>query len=105
MGLIVTLFLIMINTYANVKAPQSRGFSYIEIWYAGIQIPIVFAFLEYGAILQIIKKNDLNFRVKSGKYSIGDIVSKVDEVSFIVSLLYFIIFNIIHVCIIKTNFK
>ena len=103
MGLIVTLFLILINTYANVKAPQSRGFSYIEVWYAGIQIPIVFAFLEYGVILYTLKKYDMNFRVKSGKYSIGDIVSKVDEVSFIISLLYFILFNISNLWIIKSN--
>ena len=101
MGLIVTLFLILINTYANVDAPKIRGFSYIEFWYVGVQIPVIFAFMEYGLILCVIKKYDMAMRVKSGKYSVGEIVSRVDEASFILSLLYFIILNIVYVWIIK----
>jgi hypothetical protein len=34
-----------------VKAPSERGFSYIEIWLLGIQIPIILAIVEYGILL------------------------------------------------------
>ena len=54
-GLTVTLFLISSNVYASVNAPSTRGFSYIEIWIIGSQIPIVFALCEYGCILAVMK--------------------------------------------------
>ena len=50
-GLTVTLFLISSNVYASVNAPSSRGFSYIEVWIIGSQVPIVIALFEYGCIL------------------------------------------------------
>ena len=55
MGMLVTLYLIQMNTYNSIKAPQNRGFSYIEIWFVGIQAPIFFAILEYGILLGIKK--------------------------------------------------
>ena len=51
LGLLVTLDLITMNTYNSVKAPPGRGFSYIEIWLVGIQIPILLAIFEYGILL------------------------------------------------------
>mgnify|MGYP001195437232 FL=1 len=64
MGLIVTLLLISSNVYNSVKAPTTRGFSYIDVWIIGSQAPIVFALFQYGFILLIIKywKTDLDFR-------------------------------------------
>ena len=38
---LVTLDLIATNVYNSVKAPTKRGFSYIEIWMIGVQIPIL----------------------------------------------------------------
>ena len=55
MGLLVTLDLIATNVYNSVKAPANRGFSYIEIWMIGVQIPILLGILEY-AILLALKK-------------------------------------------------
>ena len=53
LGLLITLDLIATNTYNSVKAPSGRGFSYIEIWLIGIQIPILLAIFEYGILLTI----------------------------------------------------
>ena len=55
MGLLVTLDLIATNVYNSVKAPSKRGFSYIEIWMIGVQVPILLAISEY-AILLAVKK-------------------------------------------------
>ena len=51
MGLLLTLFLISSNVYNSLKAPQKRGFSYVEVWIFGVYCPIILAVLEYGAIL------------------------------------------------------
>ena len=51
MGMILTLYLISANVYNSVKGPKSRGFSYIEVWMIGTQIPILIALLEYGFVL------------------------------------------------------
>ena len=53
--MIVTLYLITANVYNSVKAPPSRGFSYIEVWMLGAQAPILIAILEYGAVLHMKK--------------------------------------------------
>ena len=41
MGLLVTLYLISANVYNSVSAPPGRGFSYIELWAVGMQIPLL----------------------------------------------------------------
>ena len=55
MGMIVTLYLISENVYNSVHAPTGRGFSYIEVWKLGIQLPIILALCEYGLILHLKK--------------------------------------------------
>ena len=55
MGMVITLFLIQVNTYNSVEAPPGRGFSSIDIWTFGIQIPILVAILEYGTVLSMKK--------------------------------------------------
>ena len=51
----VTLDLIATNVYNSVKAPAKRGFSYVEIWMIGVQIPILLGILEYAIVL-VLKK-------------------------------------------------
>ena len=51
----MTLFLIVSNVYNSVKAPAKRGFSYIEIWMIGVQIPILTGLTEYGVLLALKK--------------------------------------------------
>ena len=48
MGLIVTLLLISSNVYAQV---DDHGFSNIDVWAIGSQIPIIFALFQYGLVL------------------------------------------------------
>ena len=55
LGLLVTLYLIATNVYNSVKAPPKRGFSYIEIWMIGVQIPMLAALIEYGFLLALKK--------------------------------------------------
>ena len=81
MGMLVTLYLMQMNTYNSIKAPQNRGFSYVEIWFVGIQAPIFLAILEYGILLGIKKfwpdkelvfKNvDLSMLILSTIYLLG----------------------------------
>ena len=63
----MTLYLIATNVYNSVKAPAKRGFSYIEIWIIGIQIPILVAIFEYGILLALKKYHQGNkIQVSSG---------------------------------------
>ena len=94
MGMIITLFLILINTYTSVAAPNGRGFSYIEVWYIGIQVPIVFAFLEYGIILYVMRKRSLGTVLHFGKcaLTLDTLIFRVDQVSFVISSIYIAVF-------------
>ena len=58
MGMILTLYLISANVYNSVEAPSGRGFSPIEMWMLGTQIPILLALFEYGFVLYL-KKIDM----------------------------------------------
>ena len=53
MGMLVTLYLMLINSHNSVEAPSGRGFSNIEVWFIGIQAPIAFGIIEYGVILAL----------------------------------------------------
>ena len=84
MGMVVTLYLISANVYNSVEAPNNRGFSYIEIWMIGSQIPILLALLEYGFILYLKKiqiQSNLDKKIK-----------KLDFAAMIFSLFYFLSF-------------
>ena len=87
MGMIVTLYLISTNVYNSVKAPDSRGFSYIEIWMIGTQIPILLALVEYGFILHL---------KKISKQNLDDKIKKLDYATMIISFIYFIVFTTIY---------
>ena len=111
LGLLITLDLIATNTYNSVKAPSGRGFSYIEIWLIGIQIPILLAIFEYGILLTIkrmSKKNveetkirvihsGMETQTRSQKIRDLDQIGKtMDKWTFIGSLSFMIIFNIVY---------
>ena len=55
MGMLVILFLILTTIHGNVKAPSSRGFSYLEVWYSGMFLPVIVAITEYALILATLK--------------------------------------------------
>ena len=55
MALLVTVCLIITNTYNSINDGPNRGFSHIEVWYIGIEVPVFIGIIEYGAILALMK--------------------------------------------------
>ena len=105
LGLLVTLHLIVTNVYNSVKAPTKRGFSFIEIWMIGTQIPILLALYEYGFILYLKKtiKNgedqvETMDQNDSGQ-TLDEKIKKLDYASMMISLFSFTIFVLVY-CII-----
>ena len=107
----ITLELITTNTYNSVKAPSGRGFSYIEIWLLGVQIPIILAIVEYGILLTMKRmQKKANGQVKvqviySGNqtqirektiWDLDQIGKTMDKWSFISSVSFIIIFIIVY---------
>ena len=108
MGLLVTLYLISSNVYSSVSAPKKRGFSYVEVWMMGSQGTILLAIIEYGFILMwkkfekkasysevspIVEKAE---EKKWNNLSLNDKIKRVDFISIIVSIIFFLLFNIIY---------
>ena len=106
MGMLVTLYLISINVYTTLDAPPGRGFSYIELWMVGMQIPILVAMVEYGTILSLrkfqnnkIETTELDhkaFEKSENKDSITNLKNKnflnIDMICMIISIVYIITF-------------
>ena len=101
MGTILTLYLIHTNVYNSVEAPRNKGFSYIEIWMIGTQIPIILALIEYGFVLYWKKyaKNANQIQQKNEKglgLDIDEKIKKIDLFSLITVFFYFILFIIFY---------
>ena len=94
MGLLVTLYLIASNTFNSVKAPQNRGFSYIEIWTVGVQIPILMAIFEYGFVLALLKYK--TYEYDEEKLEMGMKIKKIDMWSSVASAIFIALFDIIY---------
>ena len=98
MGMIVTLYLISENVYNSVHAPTGRGFSYIEVWKLGIQLPIILALCEYGLILHLKKiaknSNGTNQTMdqNNSENNLDEGIKKLDYATMIFSLVYIISF-------------
>ena len=82
--MLVTVFLIQTGIYGTIDAPTSRGLGFLEIWYIGMQVPIMVAIIEYGFVLIIMKYKGLENEVKIGDKSI-----KLDKLMKIIDLLSF----------------
>ena len=89
----------------NFRAPPERGFSYVELWMAGMQIPILGAVIEYSTILGLRKysfKNEIettkvyNMRAEDASKIKLRWDKKVDIAAFVISLTYFLIFSIFY---------
>jgi hypothetical protein len=98
MGMLIMLYLIQINTYNSVKAPPKRGFSTIEIWFVGIQAPILLAVLEYGVLLAMKKfwTKQQQIGVKGIDMSKDELFKYVDLCTFFVSIVYLLTFNALY---------
>ena len=100
--MLVTLHLISANVYNSVYAPPGRGFSYIELWMIGMQIPILVALIEYSLVLGfkrfmnktnnakifINRRNVTNINLEDGFYE------KIDMISLVLSLIYIVMFSL-----------
>ena len=99
MGLLVTLYLISANVYNSVKAPISRGFSHIEVWNIGVQIPILFAIAEYGCVLAMLKyskKEETKVEhFNDNKLDLKEKLKRIDLVAFAIPLAFIVLFNLI----------
>ena len=111
MGLLVTLFLISSNIYSSLQAPQTRGFSYLDVWMVGVNGLILFAIFEYGIILAwkkysndttSVSNNDIKTklmtqRTKNSWFIINEMTKEekikiIDMISFVMSIVFFILF-------------
>ena len=97
MGMLVTLYLMLINSHNSVEAPSGRGFSNIEVWFIGTQAPIAFGIIEYGVILSLkrfTKFSDQKINL------FGDLtfdpVNLMDVTSFIISGLFLSVFTALY---------
>ena len=99
MGMILTLYLILSNVYNSVNAPYDRGFSYIEVWILGTQLPILLAFFEYGYVLYL-KKNEAKIGAQNQvmnprdpKPTLDDMIKKLDFVTMTISFIFYVTFG------------
>ena len=102
MGMIVTLYLISANVYNAVDAPQGRGFSNVEVWMIGAQIPILLALWEYGFILYLKKhankaQNQVQAMTADDQaVQLDDRIKQMDSVTMIISFLFFTTFALVY---------
>ena len=107
----MTLDLIATNVYNSVKAPTKRGFSYIEIWMIGVQIPILLGIFEYAILLTLkkywqgkVKKAVIissegsvkGIPNNDNKSNWEDLERRIDKCTFVSALLFIIIFNVVY---------
>ena len=97
MGMLVTLYLMLINSHNSVEAPSGRGFSNIETWFIAVQIPIAFGIIEYGVILALkrfskISQQEVNI---INKFSYEPL-KLMDIMAFMISSVYFLVFALLY---------
>ena len=90
MGMVITLCLISFNVYNAIDAPPKRGFSYIEVWMVGMEIPIIFALLEYSIILGLKRCSHKKFKFFG---NIEKTAAQIDSISSVLSISYMISFS------------
>ena len=102
MSMIVTLYLISANVYNAVDAPQSRGFSNIEVWMIGAQIPILLALWEYGFILYLKKRankpqNQVQAMTADDQVvKLDERIKQMDSATMIISFVFFTTFALVY---------
>ena len=105
MGLLITLYLIMMNTYSSVQGtgPQDRGIGVIEIWGIGCQFCIFIAMIEYSIILFKLKSEHevgcnleyKNKKIMGGKCCKNHRFQSWDHWCLVLIPIFFLLFNII----------
>ena len=93
MGLLITIILIITNIYNSIDAAPNRGFSFVEVWYIGIIVPIFIGIIEYGVILAVKKygDDDCDKILKIDKHIF---FQSIDIFTLIVCIILLVIFNV-----------
>ena len=47
LGVLVTLYLLLINLYRSMEVPTKIGFGYIDQWFITIQVPVLVSVIEF----------------------------------------------------------
>ena len=93
------------NLGHSIEGPKSRGFSYIEIWFVGMQFPIIFGIMEYAMLLTMkrylpIKSTEIikvqpteSMNQDKNQIDLDDFSKKIDKWALIGCLIYIIIFT------------
>ena len=93
LGLLLTVFLIITNNYNSIKAPDDRGFSFIEIWMVGIYLQILFAIIEYAYLMAKNRKKVMTMYPNAEQDRVKELSQMLDQKAVIFSLIYFFIFQ------------
>jgi hypothetical protein len=102
MGMILTLYLISSNVYNSENAPYDRGFSYIEVWILGTQLPILLAFFEYGYVLYLkkvetkVREQNQVMNPSDPEPTLDDKIKKMDFATMIISFFLYVTFASIY---------
>ena len=51
LGVLVTLYLLLINLYRGCQVSAKIGYGYTDHWFILIQVPVLLGVLEYGFVL------------------------------------------------------
>merc|ERR1712150_129782 len=73
------------NIYSSLSAPPGRGFSYIELWMVGIQVPILVSLVEYSTILGLRKywkQQAREAKVFSSRENSQNSIPRIPDISF-----------------------
>ena len=93
LGLLLTVFLIITNNYNSIKAPDDRGFSFIEIWMVGIYLQILFAIIEYAYLMSKNRNKVMTMYPNAEQDRVKELSQMLDQKAIIFSLIYFFIFQ------------
>ena len=104
----MTLNLISANVYNSVKGPSNRSFGLIEVFFIGLQLPILVALIEYGFLLYTKRyyepKPELFVKVspkglkedRKKPFDIERFCKTLDKAFVVVSIIYILLFNCIY---------
>ena len=90
MGLLITLFLVLVNLFISIttNSPNTKSLTSISTWVLVCIIFVQGAVLEYGGILLFKYFSISNFGSK--------VLRRVDLLSLILSIVTFLTFNVVY---------
>ena len=106
--MLVILFLILITIHGSVDGPSSRGFSYLEVWYTGMFVPVVIAIIEYAFILAVLKyrsESQYNTEKLFRKMELRRFLAHIDMIFLSVNAIFLAVFIPVFFSIVPTSYS